>query len=466
MTDTTVELSDVQGIIRRGYGDMHHACFLLLRIRDATATRRWLDDLIGGITDGNEKPPEGRLNIAFTYDGLESLGLEQELLDGFSREFKEGMTTPHRQRILGDFGRSAPESWEWGGPTNEPVHCVLFLYAPTSEGLAGFCDAQRAAFAEGCSEIRLLGTVRLPLRKEHFGFRDGIAQPGIRGFESRDEGGNMVAAGEFLLGWRNQSGRYPEGPGAFGRNGSYLVFRQLEQHVRKFWEFVDNATRDGDGNADAAERTRLAAKMVGRWPSGAPLVRHPDRDADAGTPEDEFPPDEVSDRFGYHALDPHGHRCPLGSHIRRSNPRDALEPDPASSLRNSNLHRILRRGRAYGPPISPSMEPADILASSEDGDGARGLHFLCFQADIAQQFEFVQQNWINSPKVESLFYAAADPITGAHDPEHPDYGGTFTVQATPVRRRVTGIPRFVDVKGGAYFFMPGISAVAHLSQIS
>ncbi len=112
------------------------------------------------------------------------------------------------------------------------------------------------------------------------------------------------------------------------------------------------------------------------------------------------------------------------------------------------------------------MEPVDILASAEEGDGTRGLHFLCFNADIAQQFEFVQQNWINSPKFESLFYAAADPITGAHDPEHPDYTGTFTVQAVPVRRRVTGVPRFVDVKGGAYCFMPGLSAVAHLSQIS
>ena len=186
------------------------------------------------------------------------------------------------------------------------------------------------------------------------------------------------------------------------------------------------------------------------WPSGAPLVRHPDRDPDAAKSEDELPPDEVSDQFGYHALDPHGRRCPLGAHIRRSNPRDALKPGPASSIRNSDLHRILRRGRAYGPPISPSMDPADILASSEGEDGARGLHFLCFQADIGQQFEFVQQNWINSPKFESLFYAAADPIAGAHDPRHPDYTGTFTVQAAPVRRRVTGVPRFVDVKGGLY----------------
>ena len=95
MTDTAIELTNVQGIIRRGYGDMHHACFLLLRIRDLAATRRWLVDLIGAITHGNEKPPEGRLNLAFTYEGLESLELEQELLDGFSREFKEGEATRH-----------------------------------------------------------------------------------------------------------------------------------------------------------------------------------------------------------------------------------------------------------------------------------------------------------------------------------------------------------------------------------
>ena len=248
-----INLDDVQGIIRRGYGDMHHACFLLLHIRDPAAAGSWLGGLVGAITTGKEKPPEGRLNIAFTHEGLEILGLEQELLDRFSREFKEGMSLPHRQRILGDFQRSAPDVWEWGCPGNESVHCVLLVYASSFERLAGYLDTQRAAFAQACVEIRSLDTTRLSLRKEHFGFRDGIAQPGIRGFGTRDGSGNTLAPGEILLGCRNQSGRYPEGPGAFGRNGSYLVFRQLEQDVRGFWEFVDDATRDTDAKSNATE---------------------------------------------------------------------------------------------------------------------------------------------------------------------------------------------------------------------
>lgn len=465
MTGPAPDLGDVQGLLRRGYGTMPHASFLLLRVTDPAAARRWLGDLCADITTAGEELGGDATNVAFTYAGLEALGLERDALHGLPRELQEGMTTSHRQRILGDFGSSHPDLWEWGGPRNEPVHCVLLVYATTGEGLVATCDAHRAAFAAGGAEITTLGTVRLPRRNEHFGFRDGIAQPEIEGFWGDAKGGNVLAAGEFLLGYANQSGRFPDGPGAFGENGSYLVFRQLEQHVRDFWEFVDGATRDPDGSANATARTLLASKMVGRWPSGAPLVNHPQSDPDAGKPEEDLPSDEESDDFLFHALDAAGDRCPLGSHVRRSNPRDALDPSPESSLRNSSLHRVLRRGRAYGDPIASSMDPADVLRSTTE-DGGRGLHFLCFNTDIAQQFEFIQQNWINSPKFESMFYAAADPITGAHDPERPEFTGTFTVQAEPVRRRVTGVRRFVDVRGGAYFFMPGLRGISHLARIS
>ncbi len=239
--------------------------------------------------------------------------------------------------------------------------------------------------------------------------------------------------------------------------------RQLEQHVRRFWTFLDEATRNGDGSSDQEARTALASKMVGRWPSGAPLVSHPDHDPHAGAAEGDLPADEELDRFLYHDADPHGYRCPIGSHVRRSNPRDALEPSPGVSLRNLSQHRIVRRGRAYGSPIAESMAPSDILASDVE-DGGRGLHFLCFNTDLGRQFEFVQQSWINSPKFESVLYDSADPITGAHDERWPHFTGTFSVEAEPVRRRVTGVPRFVDVRGGAYFFMPGIRALRRLAE--
>lgn len=111
------------------------------------------------------------------------------------------------------------------------------------------------------------------------------------------------------------------------------------------------------------------------------------------------------------------------------------------------------------------MEPEDILAA-EEPEGERGLHFLCFNADIAQQFEFTQHNWINSAKFEGLLYYSADPIAGAHNPVHPDYTDTFTVQSKPIRKRVTRVPQFVDARGGSYFFMPGIRAIRYLAASS
>ena len=460
-----LELDDIQGIIRRGYGDMYHANFLLLEITDAEPAKRWLAGLDGTITDGENKPPDDRLNIAFTYAGLDQLGLENAVLDSFSREFREGMTTGHRQRILGDLGDSAPENWDWGGPLNRSVHVLLMLYAPSGNRLAELYDSHRNSFeAAGLSQVCNLTTIRLKNRKEHFGFRDGISQPEIAGLNRGGSPGNIVAPGEFLLGYPNEAHRYPESPGEFGRNGSYLVLRQLRQHVREFWLFLDRATRDPEGGENAVARVMLGSKMVGRWPNGAPLIGHPDRDPDAGKREDELPSDASHDRFGYFDSDPHGSICPIGSHIRRSNPRDSLEPGPKVSARNSNLHRIIRRGRAYGAPIAPSLEPEDIL-SVEEPEEERGLHFICFNADIAQQFEFIQQDWINTPKFEGLFYNSGDPIAGAQNPVHPEYSNTFTVQATPIRMRVTGLPRFVDVRGGAYFFMPGIRAIKYLSRL-
>ena len=375
------------------------------------------------------------------------------------------MATEHRQRILGDLGDSAPENWDWGGPNNRELHVLLMLYAPSDDRLAELYDSHRTSFeAAGLVQVRRLPTIRLKDRKEHFGFRDGISQPEVAGLNKGGSPGNIVAAGEFLLGYPNEANMYPECPGEFGRNGSYLVFRQLRQHVRDFWLFLDRTTGDSECGDSAGALVKLGSKMVGRWPSGAPLIRHPNRDPDMGKREDELPSDAANDRFGYFESDPHGEICPIGSHIRRSNPRDSLEPGPKVSARNSNLRRIIRRGRAYGAPIVESLAPEDILAA-EEPEGERGLHFICFNADIARQFEFLQQDWINNPKFEGLFYNAADPITGARNPAHREYADTFTVQARPIRKRVTGLPRFVDVRGGAYFFMPGIRAIRHLSRL-
>jgi deferrochelatase/peroxidase EfeB len=194
-------------------------------------------------------------------------------------------------------------------------------------------------------------------------------------------------------------------------------------------------------------RLRLASKMVGRWPGGAPLALAPDKDdvalADANG-------------FGYHEHDRMGTHCPIGSHIRRANPRDSLDPDPGSqsSFAINRRHRILRRGREYGTQLTPEEA---LAAGAESGSDERGIHFICLNANIARQFEFVNHTWLNDPKFAGL-YDDADPLVGPSEP----YGGTFTIQTEAVRERVTTVPRFVSVKGGAYFFLPGITALRWL----
>jgi Dyp-type peroxidase family len=472
------ELEDIQGIIVRGYGRLKGAYFVLLRIRDAAAAKRWLGEL--DVRSGAAHPSESEtcVNLAFTYPGLDKLGLDREALEMFSGEFREGMAgTEHRRRILGDLDECAPELWDWGGPRTAGVDLLLMLYA-AEDRIEALYQAHAERFpAAGLEVIRPLSTIYLPGRREHFGFHDGIAQPRIEGYDEPDPPENTVAAGEFILGYPNAYGQYtqrpllssaqdrggllPGGPNGsgqrdFGHNGSYLVFRQLRQDVAGFWRTLDAKSRATGGGQDPAACITLAAKMVGRWPSGAPLVKAPHRDDPAMADDD---------RFLYYGADPHGFNCPLGSHIRRTNPRDALDPNPGSqeSIEVGKRHRILRRGRAYGPPVAPSMEPADILKAGDDAR-ERGLHFICFNTHIGRQFEFMQHTWVNSPKFDGL-YTDDDPLVGDRGAAGKDQGGTFTVQAAPARKRVCGLPRFVHVRGGAYFFMPGIRALRFLAAL-
>jgi Dyp-type peroxidase family len=236
-----------------------------------------------------------------------------------------------------------------------------------------------------------------------------------------------------------------------GRNGTYLVFRQLSQDVRGFWRFLDQVAKRPDGTSDSDRRLRLAAKIVGRWPGGAPLVLAPDGDDPALA--------EAND-FAYFHDDRGGTRCPIGAHIRRANPRDSLDPSPgtADSYAINRRHRILRRGREYGVQLTPeeALSGGDASPATDE----RGLQFICLNGNIARQFEFVNDTWLNDPKFAGL-YDDADPLVGPSQP----YGGTFTVQSSTVRERVTDVPRFVSVRGGAYFFLPGIAATRYLASL-
>ncbi|HYY88902.1 MAG TPA: Dyp-type peroxidase [Chloroflexota bacterium] len=457
-----LELDDMQGLIGRGYAELRAASYMLLRIDDPASARSWLGRVAEEVTPASARPEDAALNVAITASGVQQLGLSPRL---FSNEFRTGMTTPRRRRALGDLGDSAPERWLWGGPDTPRIDLLLLVFGRDAATL----DQRRASLAgsvgdSGVSEVLTLETAVDLDGKEHFGFADGISQPTIAGLSSRaDIPPNTIRSGEFILGYPNEYGRYTarpllepsadpdrllpqdvEGSGQadFGRNGTYLVFRQLSQDVRGFWRFVDQAAR---GTGRPEDRAWLAAKMVGRWPSGAPLTL-------AGDADD--PMLATANDFTYQYADPLGLQCPVGAHVRRAHPRDSLDPDPGTvrSVALDKRHRLLRRGREYGPPVD------DVLAPAPPDDPDRGLYFICLIGNIARQFEFVQHTWLNNPKFAGL-YDEPDPLVA----NHALGAATFSVPADPVRLRYTGLPTFVSVRGGGYFFLPGLRALRYLA---
>jgi Dyp-type peroxidase family len=467
---TDLEMSDVQGLVARGYPDLKAAAYILLRVDDAAQASAWLAGVAADITPAPAHPADSALNVAFAASGLSRLGLRAEVLQQFSNEFTAGMTTPHRSRMFGDVGPSAPETWAWGGPSTPTPDALLMLLARDVATLNQRYATIEAAYS-GVSLIRKLDADVDLDGKEHFGFTDGISQPTIEGLSRRtDTPPNTIRAGEFLLGYVNEYDLYtdrplldraqdpagilpPDAQGSgksdLGRNGSYLVFRQLAQDVRGFWRYLDTATRTADGSADPGARTWLAAHLVGRWPSGAPVTLSPDADD---------PHLANANDFTYQYADPFGYNCPIGAHVRRSHPRDSLDPAPgtARSVGLDKRHRLLRRGREFGPPVPPDS----LFADPPPGDPERGIYFICVGANIGRQFEFVQHSWVNNPKFDEL-YDEPDPVVGYH-PE----GSNFSIPADPVRLRYTNLPQFVTTRGGAYFFLPGLRAARYLATLT
>lgn len=471
-----IEFDDIQGLVVRGYGSLPAACYLLLQITDPRKALPWLRDLAGQITYANNRPDRQAINVAVTYHGLASLRIDQTILEGFSDEFRSGMTTPHKRRILGDDGDSAPEYWQWGGPATPQVHLLLLCYARDDHVLnALYNELQTGIASHGLTQIARLGTEPLPDFKEHFGFRDSIGQPYVAEFDRHDKRRpHPVPLGEILLGYRNGYDRYtqrplvdasqdpdsqlatdPEGSVQhdLGLNGTYLVFRQLAQDVPGFWRTLKHQAEETDH--ESADAVRLAAKLVGRWPSGTALVQAPDQDDPTVSDKDEFQ---------YHATDAEGLKCPLGAHIRRTHPRDSLAPEPGSkkSIAFSNRHRLLRRGRVYGKPFDDSLDPAIFLENldREDAPVDRGLHFICLGANVGRQFEFVQHTWANNPNFNGL-YRDPDPIIGNRH-AHGLPQDRFTIQRRPARCQLQGLPSFVQTRGGGYFFLPSRRALAFL----
>jgi deferrochelatase/peroxidase EfeB len=300
-------------------------------------------------------------------------------------------------------------------------------------------------------------------------------------------GGTDVATGEFILGYPNHYGFVAPGPLALaeddpghhlpdddnphhrhgtyrdlGRHGGYLVYRKLQQDVAGFWQLMLREAERLKQRPDPGYAVVLASKLVGRWPTGAPLTLAREQD-------DPRLGDE--NRFGYARDDAEGQGCPFGAHIRRMNPRDLVVPcAPAESTSISASHRLLRRGRVYGRPLFDQSildGPLDAgrlgaLATLRDDGQARGIHFLAVCGNLHRQFEFVQQTWGSSPRFAGLV-DNKDPMVG-------DSGragaspGFVTVPGAPVRARLGPLPSLVRVRGGGYFFLPSLAALRALSH--
>lgn len=485
---------DMQALLARGFGHLPHSTFCLFSVKAPAQARPHLMDLLDAVTPASQKPQSKALQLALTAKGLDALGLPKKILATFSDPFRSGMDTPHKRRVLGDVNDSAPEHWQWGGPTRAPVHIMLLLYADTAENIQAFVDERvLAAESAGLALVEKLPGEVLAENREHFGFKDGLAQPYIAEFDRHRlaSSASAVPLGEFVLGYRNGYGRYTQRPlippasdvesvlpedasGSglrdLGRNGSYLVYRQLSQDVEKFWSYLlSQAGKDGAWITENASlepgetAVLLASKMVGRWPNGVPLVKAP-----TATEAEAFATlsAKALDDFAYHQQDEAGHRCPLGAHIRRANPRDSLAPEPGSqkSIDFSNRHRLLRRGRPYGEPVCAPLDVKHILETlmghASLPTGERGLHFMCLGANIQRQFEFVQYTWCTNPNFNGL-YNDPDPLIGDRCP-HGKVQDKFTMQHPFIRREVSGMPNFIKTRGGAYFFLPGKRALRYM----
>jgi Dyp-type peroxidase family len=476
---TPLELSEIQAYLFKEYKEMGCSKYYLVQVKDATAAKKFLSSVADSITHADAAINETCFNIGFTSKGLIALGYNnEENMHSFSREFREGMVSPHRQRLLGDFDSSDPSNWQWGGPANEQVDLILMVFGKNDSIAENYFQSLKQKFETGLYVVHILNGKPLPNDREHFGFRDGISQPVIKGSNVTAAGNNDdINPGEFVLGYKNEYDIYPDAPllkvpqgkteiladnpGGYedkttgkpfkdiGRNGSYFVLRQLEQNVNGYWSFLKKQTIDEHGNPDNKEATKIAAKLMGRWPSGAPLVKFPN--ADPGGDSDD-------NSFSYIKEDKDGEKCPFGSHIRRMNPRDHFEEStPGVSLKLTRRHRIMRRVRSYGE---------DFIGSAENHkpNGEVGLLFGCFNANISKQFEFIQYTWANSPKFKKL-YDDPDPIIGTREKPGQDVKQNFTIPQQTVNKVIPDLQRFITVKGGAYFFFPSVSVLKFLGTI-
>lgn len=438
---STLELDDIQHILLTRTPAMTGR-YEFLSFDDPAGARAWLTAALPRVQSAADAratmdSAESWITVAFTWRGLLALGVPQDALATFPDEFREGMSA--RADILGDTGAGHPDNWV-GGLGGDDLHAIAILFART-DAERRRCTAEHDELIARCPGVRVLSFLDLTATPpydyahDHFGFRDRLSQPVIEGSGDVPTPGSgaPLKPGEFILGYPDEEGP-PRGlprPEVLSRNGSYLAYRRLREHVGAFRDYLRE-------HADTPEGQELiAAKLMGRWRSGAPLVLAPDRD----DPQLGADPLRNND-FDYKTMDPHGYAVPLGSHIRRLNPRDTAV--------NMNRRRMIRRGATYGPAL-PEGAPDDGVD--------RGIAAFIICASLVRQFEFAQNVWINDKSFHELGNER-DPICGTQD-------GTleFTIPKRPIRKVLASLPAFTTLRGGAYFFLPGINALRYLAAL-
>src|SRR5262245_7680028 len=435
-----LELDDIQYVLLNRAPALTGR-YEFLSFRSPAGGRAWLSSILDKVPSDQamrESRDETKrwVTVALTWNGLKALGVPDASLQSFPEEFRQGMVA--RAEILGDTGANHPGGWR-DGMASPDLHAVVILFARDGAERER-CRAKHEKHVKGVEGVEILSSLDLeaapPLEyaHDHFGYRDRLSEPVIEGSgeEPTPGSGAPIKAGEFILGYPDEDGPpvlQPQ-PEVLSKNGSYMAYRRMEEHVGAFRAFL------AEHGETPEEQELIAAKLMGRWRSGAPLALAPERDDPALAGD--F---RRNNDFSYKEQDPQGYAVPLGSHIRRMNPRDT-----AAYI---NRRRMIRRGATYGPPLPEG---------AEDDGKERGIASFVICASLVRQFEFAQNVWINDKSFHELVNER-DPIIGLQD-------GTleFKIPKRPIRKTIRGLPSFTTVRGGAYFFLPGLRALRWLAS--
>lgn len=526
-TDTVIETQEVQALVFRGFKRLPFMKFAAISLpADPADCIEWLTSLTNAnnphktrtlerglleVTFGDQplsgEEERSATGVGFTAEGLSHLGLpdggEPGTVATFPTVFNLGMSS--RQRILGDYVKSDPSAWRWSDADGDkPIHVALLVYGKTKadcDKLLGLHRDKLTGAGFAVYELDAQPTDK-GVNYEHFGFRDGISQPVIRGTQRFARGAqarDIMAPGEFILGYKSNQGYYPPTPVVarecdvgnrlasvptsvesrfsafqdprpqvrdFGRNGTFLAIRQFEQHVDAFHDYAKDCAKElSDETARLPELIGgpvtpewIEAKMMGRWHDGVPLIDRPisplpeEHAAETSICEEQSHAKRAHRQnrmrkdtdLDFGVDDPQGLYCPFGAHIRRANPRGSLAPGDDSQFAITNRHRLLRRGRPY-----------------QQGD-EKGLLFVGLCADLERQFEFIQQSWIGAPGFAGLTNEP-DPIVSVK----PAAASTrFTIPTSAGSLALEGGESFVTVRGGGYFFLPSRSALLFLADLN